>query len=64
MIPIEVSIPDLRCVRCGGADGLMCFDPGELEVREYDILRKRERPIAARCLQCLISVPVIAEATP
>ena len=62
MIPIPVSIPELRCA-CG-SDQVMCFDPGDIEVREQDILLKRERPFTARCLQCLIGAPATAEATP
>lgn len=62
MIPIPVSIAAIRCA-CGNSR-LMCFDPGELEVREHGILLRRERPVTGRCMTCVIGAPATAEATP
>lgn len=57
-----IRIADLRCA-CGTTDPVICIDPGEDEIRDLFLL-KRERPITARCLQCLIgAAPVAAEAT-
>ena len=46
-------IDAIRCA-CGTADKPMCFEPGSVEVREHDILLKREQPVVGRCLPCVM----------
>jgi hypothetical protein len=46
------QLASLRCA-CG-SDQPMCFDPGSVEVREHDILLKREQLVVGRCLPCVV----------
>jgi len=53
MIPIPVSIADLRCFECGATD-IVSIAPGHESVisESTDIVVDRGQPVRATCLSC------------